>query len=161
MSPSARHDGSPFLPEERELRVASNVHLPRAALLQIRGDWEWLQTAFRLRATGADSFCWMCNATRWTRGPMHFSDFRAQAAHRQSVFTHEQYLLACAREQAEPSVLFRCPGLRIEHLTVDVMHAGDLGTFQDAIGVSVDKTTPSLGHTCCACTGITAIGSFD
>jgi hypothetical protein len=65
---------------------------------------------------------------------MHYSDFRPTAAHRHSIFTHESYLLACAQEHAEPSVLFRCPGLRIEHLTVDIMHAGDLGTFQDAIG---------------------------
>jgi hypothetical protein len=41
---------------------------------------------------------------------------------------------SCVREAAQPSHLFRSPGLLIDHLTVDAMHAGDLGTFQDAVG---------------------------
>ena len=65
---------------------------------------------------------------------MHYHDFRPDAEHRQSLISHEEYMGRCAREHTEPSHLFRCPGFRLEFLTVDSMHAGDLGTFQDAIG---------------------------
>ena len=37
-------------------------------------------------------------------------------------------------EARQPSHLFRCPGFQIDYLTVDSMHAADLGTFQDAMG---------------------------
>ena len=33
-----------------------------------------------------------------------------------------------------PSALFYCPGFRLEHISLDSMHCGDLGVFQDAIG---------------------------
>jgi hypothetical protein len=35
---------------------------------------------------------------------------------------------------SQPSHIFSCPGTELQHLTVDIMHAGDLGTFQDALG---------------------------
>lgn len=82
----------------------------------------------------SDSFCWMCEATQKTLGPLHFHDFRPEAAHRQTMISHESYLTTCAQEGEQPSHLLRCPGFMMDFVTVDVMHAGDLGTFQDAIG---------------------------
>lgn len=76
----------------------------------------------------------MCNATRKTFGPNHFHNFRPGAPHRSTLIGHREYMEGCAREAAQPSHLFRCPGLLIDYITVDVMHAGDLGTFQDAVG---------------------------
>ena len=134
LSPSTRHDGSAWTEHDLRHRIANNIDLPTAALLQVRGDWEGLQQLFNLRSVGADHFCWMCNSTRFTDGPMHYSDFRPDAAHRASLITHAEYTASCARERVQPSFLFRCPGLKLQHLTVDVMHAADLGTFQDAIG---------------------------
>jgi hypothetical protein len=67
-------------------------------------------------------------------GPMHYHDFRPDAPHRQTLISHEQYMERVVAEQSQPSHLFDCPGIRLEFLTVDSMHAGDLGTFQDAIG---------------------------
>ena len=65
---------------------------------------------------------------------MHYSDFSPTAAHRSSLITHEQYMAACIREGSQPSHLFRSPGFSLDYLIVDVMHAGDLGTFQDSVG---------------------------
>ena len=43
-------------------------------------------------------------------------------------------MLSCAADLVEPSRLFKSPGALLDHLTVDSMHSGDLGCFQDALG---------------------------
>jgi hypothetical protein len=133
-APTCRHDGSVWTALDLENRLPANTSIPHACLLQIRGDWEWLEQCFRLRSVSSDSFCWMCEATQRTQGPMHYSNFRPDAAHRQTLITHQDYIQSCAREASQPSHLFKCPGTQLNHLTVDAMHAADLGTFQDAVG---------------------------
>jgi hypothetical protein len=132
-SPSTRHDSSAWTEHDRVSRMPSGTPLPPAALLQVRGDWEWIIECFRLRHFNSNLFCWMCNATL-AEGDMCFHDFRPEALHRGTLISHQSYLEACAREAVQPSALFRCPGVILDHLCVDSMHAGDLGTFQDAIG---------------------------
>ena len=134
VSPALRHDGTPWSSADLQLRMPGGQTIPRAALLQIRGDWEFLVQAFLLRSFSSDSFCWMCNAVQITPGPLHFSDFRPEAAHRATLIDHPAYFQACARERRQPSNLFQCPGTLIDHIAVDGMHAGDLGTFADAVG---------------------------
>jgi hypothetical protein len=134
VSPNCRHDGSPFRVEEQGRRLPPGTLIPKAALLQVRGDWEWLEQCFRLRSVSSDAFCWMCQATKNTTGPLHYHDFRVDAAHRTTLISHRDYIMACAAEGSQPSHLFRCPGTLLDHLTVDAMHACDLGTFQDAVG---------------------------
>lgn len=134
IAPSCRHDGSPWTSEDRESRMPAGAHIPTACLLQVRGDWEWLEQCFRLRHNTSDEFCWMCNATSKTPGPLHFHHFQEDAAHRATLISHTDYIRACAVERSQPSHLFRSPGLLLDHLTVDAMHAADLGTFQDAMG---------------------------
>ena len=75
----------------------------------------------------------MCNATQSPRA-LCFHDFSPTARHRETLISHQAYLEACAREGEQPSNVFKCPGVLLEHLCVDSMHAGDLGTFQDALG---------------------------
>ena len=133
-APACRHDGNDFSPAELVKRMPAGTRLPKAALLQVRGDWEWLEQCFRLRSVSSDAFCWMCQATQRTPGPLHYHDFREDAAHRGTLISHESYFQSCVQERCQPSHLFRCPGTMLDHLTVDSMHAGDLGTFQDAIG---------------------------
>jgi hypothetical protein len=134
VSPTCRHDGAPWTGKDLEDRIPGGKSIPRAALLQVRGDWEFFEQFFRTRSVNSDNFCWMCQTTQRTLGPLHFSDFRPTAPHRQTLISTEQYLLACVQEGSQPSHLFRCPGFQLDFLVVDVMHAGDLGTFQDAIG---------------------------
>jgi len=145
VSPAARHDGSAWTEHDQQARMASGLEIPPAALLQVRGDWEGLQQLFNLRSVNSDLFCWMCDATKTTAGPSHYADFRAEAAHRNTLIDHIRYIEECARQRTQPSHLFKSPGLKLRHLTVDVMHSGDLGTFQDAIGslLWIEITTKS------------------
>ena len=134
-TPTCRHDGTPW--NRREIkdkaRVPADMPIPHACLVQIRGDWEWLCQFCRLRFFKTEHFCWMCNTTA-SPGDLCYTDFRPEAPHRQTLISHEDYVRSCVQEQAELSHVFRCPGTTLDHLTVDVMHAGDLGCFQDAIG---------------------------
>ena len=134
LSPSARHDGSAWTEQDLQDRCQSGIAIPRAALLQVRGDWEWLEQCFRFRSVSSEAFRWMCNAVQRVPGPLNFHDFSREAAHRHTLITHEAYMEACVREGSPPSTLFHSPGFRIEHVTVDAMHSADLGTFADAIG---------------------------
>jgi len=132
LSPNCRHDGSPFTPADMEHRLPPETRLPRAALLQIRGDWEWMTQCFRFRAAGNEHFCWLCDASK--SGAMRYTDFRRNAPHRATLITHAMYLAALARDGQTPSTIFRCPGMQLKYVAIDAMHAGDLGTFQDALG---------------------------
>jgi hypothetical protein len=127
-APGARHDGSPFGADER--RLPPGTALPRAGLLQLRGDWEYMSTVFRLRWFTSHRFCWMCQATN-TPGPLCFKDFSPHAAHRGTLLSHRDYLEACAAEGSQPSAIFQVPGVILDFLVVDAMHAADLGVFQD------------------------------
>jgi hypothetical protein len=62
--------------------------IPRAALLQVRGDWEWLCQCFRFRHFGAESFCWMCDATH--TGVTSYINVAPDAPYRQMRMTHER-----------------------------------------------------------------------
>ena len=132
-APSCRHDGTPWSGHDLAVRKVDS-RIPRGALLQIRGDWEGMCQCFRVRSYSSDEFCWMCGAKQITRDHLHYSDMRPTAPHRQTLVTHESYMMACAREGAQPSHIFRCPGTMLQHLAVDSMHAGDLGCFQDSLG---------------------------
>jgi hypothetical protein len=133
-APDCRHDSSPWTTADTKDRMPNGTALPPAALLQVRGDWEYMAQAFRLRSFSSTHFCWMCNASLDSEDPLCYKDFSEAAPHRATLITHEDYLEGCALEARQPSELFKCPGLLLDHLCVDSMHAGDLGTFQDAIG---------------------------
>jgi hypothetical protein len=132
-APSTRHDGSPFDVWDQRVRLPSGSSIPHAALLQVRGDWEGLVFMFRLRSYKSNCFCWLCNCTQQP-GPMCYHDFRPDAPHRATIMSHQDYMQSCLEGGEQPSMLFRCPGLSLSHILVDSMHAGDLGTFADALG---------------------------
>ena len=131
-APARRHDGTDWTPHDRKHRLRAGAALPPAALLQSRGDWEWQGLAFRFRHTSNETFCWLCDARQ--SGPLRYQDFTPGAAHRGTIRTHEQYMLECAALRATPMSFFSIPGFRLDHVAIDLMHAGDLGSFQDALG---------------------------
>lgn len=63
-SPSARHDGRPWTAKDARTRMPSDVPIAAAALIQIRGDWDWYAVGFRFRSPGGDPFCWKCEASK-------------------------------------------------------------------------------------------------
>jgi len=131
--PNARHDGSPWTAYDKVVRGESGKQIPVAGLMQMRGDWEALVEFFRFRFYTSDNFCWMCNATAG-QGPLCYTDFSATAPHRSTCLNHQSYVMNLAREQAQPSNIFRCPGFELCCLVVDSMHSADLGCFCDALG---------------------------
>lgn len=133
VSPSCRHDGSPWTAADRRARIGANIALPTAAILQVRGDWEFFQVAFRFRSVSSDEFCWLCHCTQ-SPGPLCAWCFTPDAGHRSTLVTHQSYLEACLAHGDQPSELFNTPGFTIAHVAIDTMHSGDLGVFQDAVG---------------------------
>ena len=132
--PTCRHDNAPWSPDDlRQRLLPTGVPLPRAALLQLRGDWEWMYLCFRFRLPRQQLFCWMCNA-ELSDGVMCYKHLGPLAPHRQTLISHQEYLAACAREAAEVSALFESPGTMLEHTAPDSMHGGDAGVFCDCIG---------------------------
>ena len=87
-SPLRRHDGSVFTARDRLDRAAVGSIIPRAALLQVRGDWEWLCQCFRFRHYGADTFCWLCDATY--TGPTSYLNIAEDAPYRQTRVSHDR-----------------------------------------------------------------------
>jgi hypothetical protein len=133
-APSCRHNGEPWSDHDRQTRLPDGARLEQAALLQVRGDWENLEEMFRVRSVNSQRFCWLCDTVKTRSDPLTFHDFRPEAAHRTTAISHETYMQTMAQDMVQPSKLFLTPGLELKHLTVDSMHAGDLGCFQDALG---------------------------
>ena len=132
-TPSDNHLGDPFTEAQRACRLEPGSPLPAAALLQVRGDWESHINTFRLRTCRQEHFCWKCDAT--TSDGVHcFRHFEEDAAYINTTIDHKTYLERCAAENQQPSHLFRCPGLTIDHIMIDTMHAADLGAFGDCLG---------------------------
>ena len=48
--------------------------------------------------------------------------------------SHSMYVEECIRRRQAPSALFESPGFVLDYISLDSMHCGDLGVFQDAIG---------------------------
>ena len=102
-------------------------------MLQVRGDWEFFETAFRFRSVGADSFCWLCDATK-SCGTNCAWNFKPTAPHRTTLMSHERCVAMRLDQGTPPPSLFQSPGFNLEFVAIDSMHAGDLGVFQDAVG---------------------------
>ncbi|MCP4242823.1 MAG: hypothetical protein GY772_19900 [bacterium] len=95
-APHEGPDGAPWTPAQLEQRMTPGQELPRGALLQIRGDWEWLAQCCRLRSYSSNRFCWMCNATR-EEGALHFGNFDPAAPHRATLISGAHRGRACAQ----------------------------------------------------------------
>lgn len=137
VAPSRRHDDSEFSRADTQHRIRAGSRLPYAAVLQLRGDWEWFATCFRFRAPSQERFCFLCDAEK-SDGDLYAYDFSPNAPFRNTLITHEIYLRRCAAEHAQPCGLFQVPGVRLEHVCIDSMHTADLGVFPDALGSLFD-----------------------
>ena len=87
--PTCRHDGAQFTPDDRRNRLQPDALLPRAALLQARGDWEWLCQCFRFRHFQNEHFCFLCDASH--TGPNTYFNLSPDAPYRQTQITHERW----------------------------------------------------------------------
>ena len=132
--PAKRHDESEFSGAADKCRIATiRQDLPsRAGLLQIRGDWSWYKQVFSFPSWANEEICWMCMATRGPRAP--FRDFSLSAIWRQSRYRPGQLWRKMATQGVTPSCIFSLPMVTEDMVTVDVLHAMDLGVSQDILG---------------------------
>ena len=75
--------------------------------------------------------CFKCLANK-TNSP--FTAVDAYAAWRATLLTHQMYMAMCMTDGAEVSAIFSIPGLKLHHVTIDLMHASYLGILQYLLG---------------------------
>lgn len=104
----------------------------RGALIQVRGDWEFLANVVGLPHWGAgDNMCWMCHASN-TDPALKWQDGSAEAGWRRRRRTHASW-----KEElrgALPTIFLMTIGLSIGCVMVDTLHAVDLGVASHVAG---------------------------
>ena len=106
-----------------------------AVLTQIRGDWQFYVEilAFPLW-NGAIRMCWICRAAGANK-LLAFTDCREQANWRGTRFTHGSYIAhMIALGLSLPVLLLLVIGLRLECISIDALHAFDLGFGAHVVG---------------------------
>lgn len=133
--PSTRHDGSQFTSKDASRAKQAGKDLPaKAVLLQVRGDWSWYKQVFSFPSWSSSSICWLCGADK-ARIP--FTDFSLTAAWRRARYAKGEFWRKLRDQNLEPSCLFSIPGMSLEYVCIDVLHALDLGITQDALGNAI------------------------
>eukprot|EP00959_Pyramimonas_sp_CCMP1952_P110629 2314487-Pyramimonas_sp.AAC.1 len=107
----------------------------RGVLTQLRGDWQFFVEALGVPQWNClDAMCWMCKATG-CGDAFGFNDFSAHAPWRASRWTHEAYIDHLVhRGLSVPVLLSMVVGVRLDCLTIDILHAVDQGVAAHIIG---------------------------
>ena len=130
--PSARHDGTPFTKDDKWRQGKASQNLPgKSVLMQVRGDWAWYKDIFHFPAWSNLAICWRCAADKES---CDYKDFSPDAKWRSRRTSPDQFWSNMRRNGVTPSCLFSLPGFTLEMVTIDALHAADLGVVQDAIG---------------------------
>ena len=130
--PTIAHDGTPMKDYDKGRAAKFNGPLPCiGGLAQLRGDWAWYKQIFQFPAWSNHSICWLCNADK---GEHPYWDFSLTAAWRRGRYSEDQFWRKMRGEGIEPSCLFGLPGVSRDSITIDILHALDLGCAQDIVG---------------------------
>ena len=105
----------------------------RAAVLQKRGDWQWLKQALNLiqwKHGGGDvRMCWKCGCTAAL-----MREFSLSAPWRNTILTHNAFLEDMMRRGEGNMPLLRIPGFQVDYIVPDLMHCGCLGVVLTLLG---------------------------
>ena len=114
--------------------------------MQIRGDWQFYSQAFHFpQWNSSENMCWLCRASNKT-ARLFWTNFNKNAPWQSTMWTHESYLRHLKSTGVETPALFSIVGLRVEAVTVDVLHAVDLGIAARIIGDIFFDVLPALGR---------------
>jgi hypothetical protein len=131
--PTTDHEGRPFKSAVRRERAGAPIGA-RAALVELRGDWQWHWFHFGLSAFWqATRVCIYCQASN-----VSYSDFTQRAGWRQTHRTHAEFLEECIHEHAKNLVL-TYPGFHLRHIKVCSMHSVNLGYVQEALASAMSE----------------------
>ena len=99
-------------------------------LCQIRGDWAFYCETFRFpQWNSAERMCWCCRASSVDE-ELLWTDTARNSGWRSTKFNHESYLeYMRLHNLIIPILLAVCIGLRLECVTIDVLHVVDLGIY--------------------------------
>lgn len=140
--PTARHDGSEFLPHQDDSRKnRAGQSLSKAALVYIRADWDffckWLAVPQFNVKTG---MCWMCACT-----PEEWRASSKEQRHKQSLSKADfisKHLVG--RKKTIPPI-FHLPGIDNNSLQPDWMHCVDEGFGSCVAGNILYSLLPGYG----------------
>lgn len=132
--PSTSPSGAPWQKQDSwRLQKVHTVMPIKALMLQMRGDWACYKQVFSFPGWQSKHICWKCIAGREdSQAP--FTDFSMTAAWRSGRLTEVAFWARSRAAQAQPSPLFSLPGFGVRNVTIDVLHAVDLGVAQDVVG---------------------------
>ena len=106
----------------------------RAALSQLRGDWEFYAELCKFpRWNEIGRMCWKCLAVGANCDPLKYSRFDRNAPWRLTRMTHELYLAMHAACDI-PVIFNRIIGFRIEQVMGDSLHTVELGVGSHILG---------------------------
>ena len=130
--PTVRHDGSAWRPEDKARALLRGSLGARGLLCQIRGDWSWYKQVFDFPSWAGLQICWRCLAncsdTPWT------DPSKGAAWRKNRMITDRQFWDRQAEKGIKPCPLFELPGFKLAMVSIDILHAVDLGVAQDMCG---------------------------
>ena len=130
--PLARHDKTPFgKGDEQRQAKQGTPFVARAGLFQLRGDWAYYKQLFAFPSWSSHSICWLCGANT-TDAP--YWDFSSQAQWRKRRYSKGQFWETLKQNGGTVCCLFHLPGVSLDSVMIDVLHALDLGVTQHALG---------------------------
>ena len=128
--------------DDHSHRPMSGGELPlsggyRAALVQVRGDWEWYVKIFRFGQWNENvEMCPFCRASSVVPDRV-WTNFAADAGWRDTRWSHETYMAHLRHGGLPVPMMFRqvggVIGLRLECVMVDVLHTVDQGVASHVI----------------------------
>ena len=99
---------------------------------ETRGDMPWqIQTFHWVGFSHAVQCCHLCRASKSIHR-LSYTDTRRQARHRQTLYTHAQYMMWTREDTRSP--LCRVPGWHLWRCWADAQHCLDLGILQHSNG---------------------------
>lgn len=128
--PSERHDGAAFGEADRGRARRAGQPLPRACLVEIRGDWKMFFEVFGLPSWAeTGGICFRCTCTK-----AQLRQVGLDAPWRGTRLGHWELLQRIRARGKRVSPLFGAPWVTSSCFKVDWLHCADLGVAADFLG---------------------------
>ena len=121
--PTMRHDEKAWLSTDAWRKKLANKPVPRAALVEIKGDWAFMKDTFRLPQFNENAgCCWLCHVA-----PAGIRDCSLDAPWRAARLSHWQLLGRILEQGKEISPIFSAPYVQSSIFLIDWLHVVDQG----------------------------------
>ena len=131
--PKHRHDREPWSKTDAWRQKQDGPLPAHAVVAQIRGDWAYYKQLFGFPAWSNRCICWLCPANK-DEASHPFWNFKAHASWRHHRYTIAEFWRLMHLMGVAKSCIFELPGVTLAMVTIDPLHAMDLGFSQDLLG---------------------------